>query len=127
MGSSHGVSPGLAASRPILGAVAVLGSGSCRRERKLPKSPALKAKIKYILLPNKQGRFLTSKHPELLQGWLAATHAGRDNMPFDPVAWQTAIDGVALLMERENYDDMRDWKRRHKIPYRSRQDNGIVA
>jgi hypothetical protein len=43
MGSSHAVSPGLAASRPILGAVAMLGSGSCPRTR---KSPALKAEIR---------------------------------------------------------------------------------
>jgi hypothetical protein len=40
MGSSHAVSPGLAASRTALGAVAMLGPGSCPRTG---KSAALKA------------------------------------------------------------------------------------
>jgi uncharacterized protein YdaU (DUF1376 family) len=43
MGTIHGCSVGLAASRPLLGAVAMLGPGSCRRTG---KSPALKAEIR---------------------------------------------------------------------------------
>jgi hypothetical protein len=117
MGPNHGCSPGLAASRPLLGAVAVLGPAPCRRTG---KSPALKVTkppaVKFKLLPQKQARILWAYRSDLALGYLEATLLDANCRPADPAAFQTAIDSVAKLIKLNRWQDpeakrINQWKR----------------
>jgi hypothetical protein len=106
MDTSHAVSPGLAASRPLLGAVAVLGPSACQRTR---KSPALKAKIRDQLV-QKCARFLVDRRPpeELAAYWAA-------QLGDDPAAAKRMLDDTDRRMRRARWDDMRAWKHQRGI------------
>jgi hypothetical protein len=112
MGSSHAVSPGLAASRPSLGAVAMLGPGPCLRTGKSPnnapprKSAALRTKIRDQLI-SKHARFLQARRPpqELAAYWAAM-------LDDDPAVAQSMLDAVDRRMRQAGWDDMRQWKLR---------------
>jgi hypothetical protein len=79
------------------------------------KSPAERARIKYELMPFRHWRFLRERYPQLKQGYVQATAVDGNCRPRDPVAWQTAVDGVTRLIEIEGWDDMRQWKHQHGI------------
>jgi uncharacterized protein YdaU (DUF1376 family) len=106
MGSSHAVSPGLAASRTALGAVAMLGPGPCPRTG---KSPALKAKIRDQLV-SKCARFLVNrKRPAEVAAYWAAM------LGDDAAEAQRMLDATDGRMRRAGWDDMRQWKAQHGI------------
>jgi hypothetical protein len=100
----------LAASRPLLGAVAVLGPGPCRRTGKSPnlapqrKSAALRAKIRDQLI-SKHARFLAARRPpqELAAYWAAM-------LDDDPAVAQSMLDAVDRRMRQAGWDDMRQWR-----------------
>jgi hypothetical protein len=100
MGSSHGCSPGLAASRPILGAVAVLGPGPCRRTG---KSPALKAEIRaqwlFSLCDYGRRRFNIAAAGELITMCDIALRAG--SRAATPPEITQALDQLDKLRRQE--------------------------
>jgi hypothetical protein len=105
----HGFSPGLAASRPSLGAVAVLASRLRQCDRK-PKAPALKAQIRGQLAW-KHVRFLSKRgEPGEAERYFALI----DKHALVPP--QELFDAVDHRMRAERWDDMRAWKRQNGIP-----------
>jgi hypothetical protein len=100
MGSSHGCSPGLAASRPLLGAVAVLGPGLCPRTG---KSPALKAEIRaqwlFSLCDYGRRRFNIAAAGELITMCDIALRAG-SRAATPPEITQT-LDRLDILRRQE--------------------------
>ncbi|HSR77783.1 MAG TPA: hypothetical protein VLN57_14475 [Xanthobacteraceae bacterium] len=101
MDTSHGCSPELAASRPLLGAVAVLGPGSCQRTG---KSPALRAKIKGQLASKHWRYLLACGPPDEAFRYVEAIDSATNLPP------QELFDAVDARMRAARWDDMRQWK-----------------
>jgi hypothetical protein len=106
MGSSHGCSPGLAASRPLLGAVAVLGPAPCRRTAKSPAPKKPKPDfVKYKLLPTKHSNlFCAHRRYDLFADYSIAVELDRETKrPRDPPAFQRAIDAASAFIKRGDW------------------------